>query len=58
MHNLSAHYNGYYNSGLKLEDAQDKLAESHVDHYDRILKVFQYADAAKSKPSTLNWKMP
>ena len=48
-HNLSAHYNGYYNAGLKLEDALDKLALAHEDHYDRILTVFQYADAAKAK---------
>ncbi len=49
FHNLSAHYNGYYNAGLKLEEALDKLAASHVDHYDRILTVFQYADPAKAK---------
>jgi tetratricopeptide (TPR) repeat protein len=49
FHDLSAHYNGYYNAGLKLEEAKEKLAVSHVDHYDRILSVFQYADAAKSK---------
>jgi len=48
-HNLSAHYNGYYNAGIKLEEATDKLAETHVDHYDRILSVFQYADATKAK---------
>ncbi len=49
FHNLSAHYNGYYNAGLKLEEATDKLAEAHIDHYDRILSVFQYADATKAK---------
>ncbi len=48
-HNLSAHYNGYYNAGLKLEEALLKLSLSHIDHYDRPLSVFQYADAAKSK---------
>jgi tetratricopeptide (TPR) repeat protein len=48
-HNLSAHYNGYYNATLKMEDAMDRLAASHVDHYDRILTVFQYADATKAK---------
>ena len=48
-HNLSAHYNGYYNAGLKLEEALDKLAQSHEDHYDRVLTVFQYADATKAK---------
>ena len=40
-HNLSAHYNGYYNAGLKLEEALEKLAISHNDHYDRVLTVFQ-----------------
>lgn len=49
FHNLSAHYNGYYNAGLKLEDATDKLAVASADHYDRILPVFQYGDAAKAK---------
>ena len=49
FHNLSAHYNGYYNAGLKLEEGTDKLAISHEDKYDRILKVFQYANAEKSK---------
>lgn len=49
FHNLSAHYNGYYNAGLKLEEGTDKLALSHEDKYDRILKVFQYANAEKSK---------
>ncbi len=48
-HNLSAHYNAYYNAGLKMEEALDKLALAHEDHYDRILSVFQYADAAKAK---------
>lgn len=49
FHNLSARYNGYYNAGIKLEEALQKLAASHTDHYDRILSVFQYADAAKAK---------
>ncbi len=48
-HNLSAHYNGYYNAGLKLDEALTKLAASHTDHYDRILTVFQYADPVKAK---------
>jgi tetratricopeptide (TPR) repeat protein len=48
-HNLSAHYNGYYNAGLKIEEGKEKLAESHTDSYDRILRVFPYANAEKSK---------
>ncbi|MFN8166851.1 MAG: hypothetical protein U0X76_11980, partial [Bacteroidia bacterium] len=49
FHNLSAHYNGYYNAGLKLEDGLDKLATASTDHYDRILPIFQYGDATKVK---------
>lgn len=49
FHNLSAHYNGYYNAGLKLEDGTSKLADSHEDKYDRPLSVFQYGNAEKSK---------
>lgn len=49
FHNLSARYNGYYNAGLKVQEGQEKLAASHEDKYDRILSVFQYANADKSK---------
>ena len=49
FHNLSAHYNGYYNAGIKLDEANEKLATASQDHYDRILPVFQYGDAAKAK---------
>lgn len=48
-HNLSAHYNGYYNAGIKLEEALAKLAEAHEDHYDRPLHVFPYGDHTKAK---------
>ncbi len=49
FHNLSAHYNGYFNAGLKLEEAQTKLASLHEDKYDRVLSVFKYGDRAKAK---------
>ena len=49
FHNLSAHYNGYYNARVKLREAEDNLASSHTDAYDRPLQVFQYADATKAK---------
>ena len=48
-HNLSAHYNGYYNAGLKIEEGKGKLAQQHTDSYDRILRVFPYANAEKAK---------
>ncbi len=49
FHNLSAHYNGYYNAGLKVQDGVEKLAASHEDKYDRTLAIYQYANAEKSK---------
>jgi len=49
FHNLSAHYNGYYNAGLKVQDGVDRLAASHENKYDRTLSVFQYANSEKSK---------
>ena len=49
FHNLSAHYNGYYNARLKMEEGLTNLANNHTDAYDRPLRVFQYADVAKSK---------
>lgn len=49
FHNLSAHYNGYYNAGLKVDDGVERLAASHENKYDRILSVFQYANSEKSK---------
>ncbi len=49
FHNLSAHYNGLFNATLKLEDGEQKLADSHEDKYDRVLSVFKYGDKAKAK---------
>ena len=49
FHNLSGHYNGYYNAGVKLLEGTDRLAEQHEDHYDRTLRVYRYANAEKAK---------
>src|SRR5829696_6688683 len=48
-HNTTAHYNGYFNGRLKLEEGVGKLAEQHTDKYDRILSVFRYGDVQKAK---------
>jgi tetratricopeptide (TPR) repeat protein len=50
FHDLSAHYNGYYNAGLKVEEGRENLSKGQKDQYDRILPVFKYgnAEAAKS----------
>lgn len=49
FHNLSAHYNGYYNARLKIMEAEENLAAAHTEAYDRPLRVFPYADATKAK---------
>ncbi len=48
-HNITAHYNGYYNATERLKQAQLTLERSNVDDYDKILSVFQFADESKSK---------
>lgn len=48
-HNLSAHYNGYFNSRLKMREAEENLANAHTEAYDRPLRVFPYGDANKAK---------
>lgn len=49
FHNTTSHYNGYYHARLKIKEGVDKLAEQHEDKYDRILKMYRYADATKAK---------
>src|SRR5213079_2094038 len=49
FHNLSAHYNGYFNACLKLEEGEQKLADLHEDMYDRVLSIFKYADQTTAK---------
>lgn len=48
-HNLTSHYNGFYNAKLKLAEGAQKLAESDKDNYDKLLHVYRYGDVAKAK---------
>ncbi len=48
-HNVTSHYNGFFNAREKIKDGANKLAQAHEDKYDRILSVFKYADATKAK---------
>jgi len=49
-HNLTAHYNGYYNGQVSLEEAIREIQKAHKDDYTQILDVFQLAtsDAVKA----------
>jgi tetratricopeptide (TPR) repeat protein len=48
-HNITAHYNGYYNATERMKTAIQTLQRSNVDDYDKVLSVFQFADEAKSR---------
>jgi len=49
FHDLSAHYNGYYNASLKVEEGREQLSNGQKDQYDRILPVFKYGKAEDAK---------
>ena len=48
-HNVTAHFNGYFNAKEKIKAGAKKLDASTQDNYDRLLKVFKYGDKAAAK---------
>lgn len=48
-HKITARDNSYFNGREKVKESAKTLAESHVDQYDRLLKIFKYADNEKAK---------
>ena len=42
-HNLTAHYNAYYNGEVSLDEAIAEIKEAHKDDYTQVLDVFQLA---------------
>jgi len=48
-HDITAHYNGYFNARERLRNSLLTLNRSHIDDYNKILSVYQYGDEAKSK---------
>ncbi len=48
-HNLTAHYNGYFNARERMNNGAKALAAAHVDRYDRTLSVFKYGDDQQAK---------
>ena len=55
-HNLTAHYNGYYNGQVSLDAAILEIKEAHKDDYTKVLDVFQLAsdDAVKASYQKLD----
>lgn len=44
-HNLTAHYNAYFNGNEALKEGVATLNKAHKDNYTRILEVFMYGEA-------------
>lgn len=48
-HNLTAHYNGYYYAREEIAKIEETIRKSHVDDYNRILRIFPLFDSALAK---------
>ena len=46
FHNLTAHYNGWWNGNESLKEGQRELEKTVEDNYNKILPVFNYGDEA------------
>ncbi len=53
-HNLTAHYNVYFNGKESLKKGVRTINENHVDKYTNILSVFQYGDERAAQSATGN----
>ena len=48
-HNLTSHYNVYWNGEQNLEEAEDFLRQQVKDNYGKILRVYNYGDKAMGR---------
>lgn len=48
-HNTTAHFNGYYYSLEEIRKVEDVILTSHVDDYNRVLKLFPSFDSTLAK---------
>jgi len=44
FHNVSAHFNGWWNGNESLKEGERELAKNVKDNYNKILKVYNYGD--------------
>ncbi len=49
FHNTAAHFNGYYYANEEIKKVEDIILTSHVDDYNRILRLFPSFDSALAK---------
>ena len=48
-HNTTAHFNGYYYALAEIEKVEDIILTSHIDDYNRLLKIYPSFDSALAK---------
>ena len=48
-HNTTAHFNGYYYALAEINKVEDIILKSHVDDYNRILKLYPSFDSSMAK---------
>lgn len=48
-HNTTAHFNGYYYADQEIKKVEDIILTSHVDDYNRILKIYPSFDSSLAK---------
>ena len=48
-HNLTAHYNAYFNGNESLKEGVVDLAKAHLDNYNKVLPVYKYGTAQNAQ---------
>ena len=48
-HNMTGHYNGYFNANELVLKSAAKLSEGHKDNYDKLLPIFTYGTPEEAK---------
>ena len=51
-HNLTSRFNGYFYAKESLKEGTEKLYQNHVDHFDKLIPVFNYTDLKESQSIT------
>ncbi len=49
FHNMNAHYNGYYNANVLINESITKLNDTHQDNYNQVLDVYTYSEVPNAK---------
>lgn len=54
-HNMTAHYNGYFNGNEALKDGVAALDKAHIDDYSKVLKIYRLGTADDATAQNTNF---